>query len=100
MYNQYKKGISEIETLLEEMDTITTLEKDVIYRTYGLHLKQHTINLIEGEIKRLEGEKKGEYMNIGYDDFYRVTEIEGYNQGLQDQISHFQSELKLFKEDK
>jgi hypothetical protein len=61
-----------------------------------LFLKSQIIKSIEEEIERLESKKRmihGEEKSKNW-----LGQKEGYNEAIDDQISHFQQQIKLIKE--
>jgi len=110
--NIYKDSIKEFEEKFVNLCTIVIPaygenHKDM-ERTQEVksHLHSHTIKLLEGVVRELEGRKKDEKTiivpagaNIGEYRFIHSLRNEGYNEALTDLITHYKSEIELIKKE-
>ena len=97
LYKTYKSGESKFDQV-DWLANSETWDEDI-----KQFRKQEYISIIKEEIKRLEGEKIGERPENWEGDndpqWWDENHI-GYNQAIDDQISHLQSELLLIEKEK
>jgi len=100
LYKMFKSGEEEFEKKFP-FSIIEPITSHNLKSHIKQFIKQEYISIIKEEIARLESEKKviGEH---GEDlvEIIKTHQAIGFNQAIDDQISHLQSELLLIEEDK